>query len=227
MIRLGDGLRSSIGTKFLMAVSGVLLLGFVVAHMLGNLQLFLGHEALDSYAQKIQDMGALLWVARAGLFTLLVLHVGSALKLTRQNRAARPIPYGVHKPFQSSYASRTMVMSGVIVLAFVLYHLLHFTFGAVDAESYALAHAGAGLQVHAMVVHAFQQPIVALSYMLAMALLSLHIAHGVGSLFQTLGLNTQRTRCAATRLGKGVGAVVFLGNVSMPLAVLAGWVGGN
>lgn len=227
MIRLCDGLKSSIGTKFLMAASGVLLLGFVLAHMLGNLQLFLGAEALDGYAQKLQDMGPLLWVARAGLLGLLLLHVFSALKLTRQNRAARPVPYAMHRPFQASYASRSMVMTGVIVLAFVAYHLLHFTFGAVDSDSYALAHAGSGLHVHAMIVHAFQQPLVAIAYMLANALLALHIAHGVGSLFQSLGLNSARTRGCATCLGKGVGALVFIGNVSMPLAVLAGWVGGN
>lgn len=227
MLRLCEGLRSSVGTKFLMAASGVLLLGFVIAHMLGNLQIFLGAEALDTYAQKIQDLGALLWVARLGLLTLLIVHVISAVKLTRQNAAARPVPYAVHRPFQSTYASRTMLMSGVIVLAFVIYHLLHFTFGSVDAESYKLAHSGEGLHVHAMVVHAFRQPLVAISYMIANALLALHIAHGVGSLFQSMGWNNARRRCCTALIGRSVGALIFVGNVSMPLAVLAGWTGGN
>ncbi len=221
------GLCSSIGAKFLMAASGLGLVLFVIAHMLGNMQVFLGPEAINAYAAKLQSLGALLWVARIGLLLMFGLHVATAIRITRQNRAARPIPYAVHKPFQSSFASRTMLMSGLIVLAFAIWHLLHFTFGSVDAESYRMAHQGATPDVYAMLVHAFRQPVVAVSYMFAMLLLALHISHGLGSLVQSLGLTNRRTRSCCMCAGRLVALVIFAGNLSMPLAILCGWTGGN
>jgi succinate dehydrogenase / fumarate reductase cytochrome b subunit len=209
-----------------MAASGLGLVLFVIAHMLGNLQVFLGPEALNAYAAKLQGLGALLWVARLGLLAIFVLHVATAIRLTRQNRAARPVAYAVHKPFQSTYASRTMMMSGLIVLAFAIYHLLHFTFGTVDTDSYARGHQGASPDVYGMMIHAFRQPLVATSYLVAMLLLALHISHGLGSLVQSFGFTNRRTRAWCMSAGRWVAVLIFVGNASMPLAILCGWTGG-
>ena len=121
--------RSSVGAKALMAVTGVLLLLFVLAHMVGNLQIFSGPEKLNGYAAFLKGLGPLLWVMRFGLLACLVLHVWAATVVTRRNRAARPIPYEQRQDRVSSYAARTMVWSGILVLAFVVYHLMHFTLG--------------------------------------------------------------------------------------------------
>ena len=219
------GLSSSVGTKQLMALTGVALLLFVLAHMLGNLQIFLGQEAYNAYAAKLKGLGPVLWVLRGGLLGVFLLHVGCALCLTRRNRAARPVPYAVQEPLASTYASRTMLMSGLVVAAFVVYHLLHFTLGVTDPDAYHLVDAAGRHDVYSMFVLGFQQVPVALAYVGAMVLLGLHLAHGIPSLFQTVGWNAPRYRGLTTLVGRGLAALIVLGNVAMPLAVLFGAVG--
>ena len=218
-------LRASVGAKAVMAVTGLFLLLFVLAHMLGNLQLFLGQDALNGYAAKLQSLGGLLWVARAGLLALLVAHVAAAVRLTYQNRRARPVPYAALTPQVTSYAARTMVMSGTVILAFAVYHLLHFTFGATHPGHAALHDAQGRHDVYSMVVLGFQQAPVAVGYMLAQALLALHLSHGASSLFQSLGVTHPALRCLKDRAGPALALLIFVGNVSMPLACLLGWVG--
>ncbi|RKY19650.1 MAG: succinate:quinone oxidoreductase [Planctomycetota bacterium] len=227
MNRLAAATRSSLGRKMIVAVTGLMLLGFVIAHMLGNLQLFLGPEALNAYAAKLQSLGPGLWAMRLGLLGIFVLHVATALKLAAESQAARPQAYvGAVGKVQATVSSRTMVLSGATVLAFVAYHLAHFTLGVVHPE-----HADVGLDaagqhdVFAMVVAGFSSPLVSGLYLLAMALLALHLHHGISSTVRTLGLENPACTACVRRAGMGLALFIFLGNASMPLAVLAGLVG--
>jgi succinate dehydrogenase / fumarate reductase cytochrome b subunit len=230
-------LRASIGKKWLMAISGFGLLGFVIAHMLGNLQVFLGRQKLNDYAESIQHMGLLLWIARAGLLVLLVIHVATAFKLSSENRAARPVGYLGMKPQVTTYAARTMWMTGLIVLAFIAYHLAHFTFGLTDAAAYAhheTIYVTSGPSealgshqrhdVYAMVVGGFQNVVVVALYVIAQALLALHISHGASSALQTVGVTHPAMEVVKGSLGKLLAVAIFVGNCSIPLAILFGLV---
>ena len=214
------GLRSSLGTKYLMALSGVALLLFVLAHMAGNLLVFAGQDALNSYAAGLQDLGPLLWVARIGLLGIFALHVSCAWRLTRQNQAARPVAYDVNEPLRSTYASRTMLMSGLIIMAFVVFHLLHLTLGVTHPEHHKLLDEVGRPDVYSMVVLGFREVPIAVAYLVAMALLGMHLSHGIASLFQSLGLNAPKYRPVVTCVGRGIAALIVLGNCSMPLAAL-------
>ncbi|MGE0191726.1 MAG: succinate dehydrogenase cytochrome b subunit [Planctomycetota bacterium] len=216
------GLSSSVGTKQVMALTGVGLLGFVLVHMLGNLQVFLGQEAYNAYAAKLKSLGGLLWVARGGLLALFVAHIACAIKLTLRNKAARPVPYAVSEPLASTMASRSMVLSGLVILAFVVYHLLHFTLGVTDPEAFQLTDVLGRHDVYSMFVLGFQKAPVAIAYVIAMLCLGLHLAHGIQSLFQTLGWNGPRYRPLTKAIGLGLTGLIVAGNVAMPLAVLFG-----
>ena len=227
MSGLQKTISSSVGAKTLMALTGLGLLGFVVAHMLGNLQVFAGPEKLNAYAKTLQDLGPGLWVARIGLLGLFGLHVLTALRLVTANKAARPTPYVKKVDACTTYAASTMWMSGLIVLAFVLYHLAHFTL-RVTGEGFGGAEyelAGGGHDVYSMVVDGFSIWWVSAIYIVANILLGLHISHGAQSAFQTLGVRHPRLAFLRTGFGRAVAAVIVLGNVSIPLAVLLGFVG--
>jgi succinate dehydrogenase / fumarate reductase, cytochrome b subunit len=216
-----------VGKKVVMAVTGFVLVGFVIAHMLGNLKIFLGAEAIDAYAVFLRTMGeplfpysALLWVVRIVLLVCVVLHITAAVQLTRMNRAARPQGYDTKKSIATTYAARTMRWSGVILALFIIYHLLHLTAGAVGFQPGAFRH----LAVYGNVVAAFSVWYVALFYIVAMACLCLHLDHGIWSMLQTLGWNNARTTRALQILSRGLALVVFVGFISVPIAVLADWV---
>jgi len=224
-------LGSSVGRKMLVALTGLGLLGFVITHMLGNLQLFLGPEALNSYAKSLKDLGGLLWVARGGLIVMFVVHVGLALKLAAENRAARPDRYEVPGRVQSTLGARSMVLTGLMILLVVLYHLAHFTWGITNPEHTTYVEAVMTPtgpvnrhDVYTMVVLGFQQPLIAGLYIAAMALLCVHLSHGVQSVFQSLGLNHPKYEPTLHKLGLGLAWIIFIGNTSMPVAVLAGLV---
>jgi succinate dehydrogenase / fumarate reductase cytochrome b subunit len=227
MSRFAKALRSTVGAKVVMALTGIALLGFVLAHMAGNLQVFAGREKLNAYAKTLQDLGPLLWVARIGLLAVFVLHVATAFRLNALGRAARPVPYAVVTPNASTYASRTMIWSGVVVLAFVVFHLAHFTFGRVHPEAYGKLDASGRHDVYAMVVLGFRVPWIAVSYVVAQVLLGLHLSHGASSLFQTLGCTSPRLECAKRAAGPVLATLVVLGNCAMPLAILLDLAGGE
>ncbi|HEX6288903.1 MAG TPA: succinate dehydrogenase cytochrome b subunit [Herpetosiphonaceae bacterium] len=223
--------RTSIGKKVVMAVTGIILVGFVVAHMVGNLKVFLGAEAINAYAGFLRDVGeplfpreALLWVARIVLLVSVVLHITAATQLTIQDRASRPQRYAVHKPVQATYASRTMRWGGVIVLLFIIYHILHLTLGQVGfaAGQYLHEDPNNGFQVYANVVNGFRNPLVSLFYIVAMGAVGLHLYHGVWSMFQTLGLNSVKFNSLLRGLAMVTALAVVLGNISIPIAVLTG-----
>jgi succinate dehydrogenase / fumarate reductase cytochrome b subunit len=212
-------LGSSIGRKVVMAATGVVLFGFVIAHLLGNLQVFLGPEALNHYAETLREYPALLWAARVGLLLAVGLHIWAAVSLTRTNRQARPSRYERWEPQASTYASRTMRWSGVLLLLFVVYHLLHFTFGARVVHPRFVPG-----DVYHNFVSGFQNPFVSGFYILAMLALGLHLYHGVWSALQTVGLSHPRLDRARYGVAATVAALIVLGNISMPVAVLAGLV---
>jgi succinate dehydrogenase cytochrome b subunit len=212
-------LRSSLGLKIVMALSGLVLFGFVVAHMIGNLQVYLGPEAMDAYAVNLRALGhgTLLWIARGGLLLAAALHIWSAWRLTLMNRAARPVGYREVERRESSYASRTMRWSGVILLLFVVYHLLHFTFGARVVHPFFVPGA-----VYHNFVTGFRNPLVSGFYILAMLALGLHLYHGAWSFMQTLGLSHPRYDHLRHAFATLVTVIVVAGNISFPVAVLTG-----
>ncbi len=206
-----------------MAITGLFLTGFVIVHMLGNLQIFLGQDQLNSYSEHIKDLPMLLWSVRIFLLLTLITHMTTALKLAFENRSARPIRYAHEDTVQASFASRTMVMSGLIIFAFIIFHLLHFTFDKIHPEFSGLLDSTGRDDVYSMVVLSFRDPWVAGSYILAMAILCLHLSHGVSSVFQSLGLNNENLRRKIKWAGYVVAFLIFLGNTSMPLAALLGF----
>jgi len=216
--------QSSIGKKIVMAGSGILLLGFVVMHMIGNLKIFQGQADYDAYAVFLREVGSpalahgeLLWLARLGLIAAVGVHILAAVQLTKMSRAARTKGYQKGQDVSLSYASRTMRWGGVIVAAFVVYHLLHLTFGTVHGEF----HEGA---VYANVVSAFSQWPVALAYMACMLPLGFHIYHGAWSITQTLGIDGPRVVALRRIVAAALALGVTVGNISIPLAILAGLV---
>ena len=208
---------STIGRKVIMAVTGAILFGFVLAHMLGNLQVYLGPEAMNNYAVFLRQVlhGTGLWIARVVLLVAVVLHVWSAASLTLTNRRARPEGYRLEKWKESTYASRTMRWGGVILLLFVIYHLLHFTTGTLH-QSFIEG------DVYHNFVAGFRNVWVSAFYIFAMLALGLHLRHGLWSMCQTLGVSHPRYIRMA-HVGAWIfAAIIVIGNISFPLAVLAG-----
>jgi succinate dehydrogenase / fumarate reductase cytochrome b subunit len=210
-------LRSSIGRKIVMAVSGVILFGFVLVHMIGNLQVYTGPTALDEYGKFLREVahGAGLWVARGVLLVAAIAHVWAAYSLTRSNQKARPEGYRERENRESTLSSRTMRWSGVAVLVFIVYHLLHFTTGDVHPN---FVHGA----VHQNFVVGLRVVWVAVFYMIANLLLGLHLFHGVWSMLQTLGASHPRYDALRKRAALAFAAIIVIGNVSFPLAVLTG-----
>lgn len=210
-------LRSSIGQKVVMAVSGVILFGFVTVHMLGNLQVYLGPTLLDEYGRSLRALGhgGALWVARAVLLGAAGAHVWTALTLTLANRRARAEGYRERANRESTLSSRTMRWSGVVVLAFIVYHILHFTIGTVHPNFVEGA-------VHRNFVTGFRVVWVSAFYMVATLLLGLHLYHGVWSMLQTLGLSHPRYDALRKRFAATFAGLIVIGNLSFPLAVLTG-----
>lgn len=208
-----------------MAITGAMLLGFVVAHLAGNLQVFLGAEAINAYGHFLQSKPGLVWGARLGLLAVVFIHIWSAITLARENRAARPVPYANWNPTVASYASRTMVMSGLIIAAFIIYHLLHFTVQAqainfTGTDFKGLTDGNGYHDVYGMIVLGFSNPVVSVFYLVAMALLCLHLSHGVSAMFQSLGLKNKAYGHWLDKLALITSAVIFVGYASIPLAVL-------
>jgi succinate dehydrogenase / fumarate reductase cytochrome b subunit len=213
--------HSSLGKKYVMAITGLLLFLFVIVHMAGNLQVYLGREPMNAYAELLQSKPGLLWTARAGLFAIAILHIISALQLAAENRAARPESYDEGKPL-ATLASRTILVSGLIVFAFIIYHLLHFTLGVTNPDFVDLHDAAGRHDVYAMVVEAFRNPYVSVFYIISMGLLCLHLSHGVSSLFQSLGIRRKATVASFNRFAQVSAILIFIGNCSIPIAILAG-----
>jgi succinate dehydrogenase / fumarate reductase cytochrome b subunit len=227
-------LDSSVGAKVVVALGGIGLAVFAVFHMLGNLKIFQGREAINAYAHFLKhDLGALLWIARAGLLGIFLLHVVLALRLKWRTASARPQPYAYPARNQDRLAARTMALTGILIGLFILLHLAHFTFGWVHkAEQNGqvvhyldLKDSQGRHDVYTMVVTGFRTSWIAGIYLLAQAALFLHLIHGIPSTFQTLGLQSRRTLRAIRALGLLVAGVILIGNCWIVAAVWGGWVG--
>ena len=217
--RLQRMLNSSIGLKITMALTGVILSGFVLVHMLGNLQVYQGAEALDAYGKLLRKEPALLWTFRLVLLSAVGLHIWAFIALTRRNLQARPQAYQARKYKESSFASRSMTFTGPLILAFIIYHILHLTTGTVHPDFQE------GAVYHNLVVGLWGlRGIVGVIYIVAMIMLAFHLWHGVWSMFQTLGAPEDRYRSLGRRFATIFTILVTLGFASVPLAVLAGFV---
>ncbi len=217
-------LWSSIGRKLVVALTGLALVGFLAAHLAGNLQVFGGQEPLNTYAQALRDSGPVLWVARLGLLALALAHVLLALRLQAENSAARGSAYAVRQRRVAAPAARSMLLTGLMVVAFVLYHLAHYTWHVAHPEFAGRLDAAGRPDVYSMVVGSFQQPLITGVYVVALVLLGLHLSHGVSSVFQTLGFRNPRYETVLARVGPAFGTLVAAGYLSIPLAVQAGLV---
>jgi succinate dehydrogenase / fumarate reductase, cytochrome b subunit len=222
---------SSLGRKYIMAVSGGVLLLFVAGHLAGNLQVFLGAEAINRYGHFLQSNVELIWPARITLLAMVAMHIWSAAQITRENRAARPVPYADWSPTAASYASRTMLVSGLIVAAFILYHLLHYTVlvksvnltGRDFAARPEFYDAEGRHDIFKMLVVGFRNPWVSLFYLLGIGLLCLHLSHGVSAMFQSLGLKNKIYGPSLDRFARAIAVLFFLGYASIPAAILLGF----
>ncbi|MEO6054187.1 MAG: succinate dehydrogenase cytochrome b subunit [Chthoniobacterales bacterium] len=213
-------MSSSIGQKTIVAVTGILLLGYVVLHLLGNLSIFFGQDAINTYATGLHSIEPLLWVARTILLIAFFAHIYATIKLTIENRAARPKKYLVEKRLKASFFGRTMAYTGIVVLVFVIIHLADFTWKTIHPEFRHLIDAQGRPDVYSMVVHGFENIWMSIFYILAIGLLSFHLSHGIGSLFQTLGISNKKLQPIFTRGGVVVAWLLFVGFASIPLAVL-------
>jgi succinate dehydrogenase / fumarate reductase cytochrome b subunit len=239
LVRLLFG--SSIGRKILMAVSGLVLIGFVVGHLIGNLQIFQDPDHINGYAAFLRQLGPTLWIARLVVVAAVLIHVWAATALTLENAQARTGGPAFKHTIQATLASRTMRITGYVVLAFLLYHLAQFTWGLVQTgtfkenlKHYTLAHdyhfagfpvvkAGTEVEdVHTMVILGFQNVAVSIFYIIAVGLLSFHLLHGADSMFQTFGLRSARWALGLRRVVVVLCALYFLGNLAIPGAVLMG-----
>jgi succinate dehydrogenase / fumarate reductase, cytochrome b subunit len=219
---------SSLGIKYVMAVTGFFLFGFVVAHLLGNLQVFLGPEAINRYGQFLQSNVELLWPARLFLLSCVALHGWAAGKVSLENQAARPVGYGVSQPFGSTYASRHMLLSGSIIAVFIIYHLLHYTvalpsINGTGRDFTSFIDPEKRHDVFKMMIVGFNNGWVSAFYLLGVGLLCLHISHGASSMFQSLGWRNEAYRPFLDRAAQGVAVVLFLGYASIPVAILLGY----
>jgi succinate dehydrogenase / fumarate reductase cytochrome b subunit len=213
--------HSTVGLKFVMAVTGALLFLFLIAHMTGNWLIFAGSDAMNSYAFFLKSKPAVLWGFRLGLLVVVALHIYSAITLTIRNRAARPRDYEQKDAAGASLASRTMMVSGIIVLAFIIFHLLHFTVGWIQPEYFALRDEERH-DVFGMVVNGFRVPWVAGIYIGSMALVGFHLSHGLMSMFRSLGLSSPAYRRAQELFAMVFAAFIFVGMAVIPAAIVFG-----
>ena len=221
--------QSSIGKKLLMGATGAALFLFVIGHLVGNLQIFLPKEKINAYAHLLHANAGLLWAVRLGLLAIVGVHVWTAIALRAENEAARPSTYeGGRAPYGASWASRYMFMTGLVIAAFVVYHLLHYTaqITAVNltGRDFGSLVVATGPQagykdVHQMLVIGFSQPLVSLFYLVAIGLLCLHLSHGACAMFQSLGLQEGAWRRRLDTAAKALAVALFAGYASIPLAV--------
>ncbi|MFO0938471.1 MAG: succinate dehydrogenase cytochrome b subunit [Gemmataceae bacterium] len=230
-------LGSSVGQKILIGLTGAALVTFVIFHLIGNLKLFSGPESINKYGYFLKhDLGALIWIARAGLLGLFLAHLVLAIRLKMKAAAARPVGYVMQRSAQASPQSKTMIWTGIVILLFVLFHLAHFTFAwlhGVEVNGkytnylelkYTLENGQQVHDVYRMMIAGFSEPWIVALYLVAQLFLLVHLAHGIQSVFQTLGLVAKRFVPAVGMLGYAISGTIFLGNTLIVLAVWLKWV---
>ena len=222
MQKLKDFIVSPIGGKVIMALSGAMILLFLVGHALGNLLVFSGQESLNTYAYWLQN-NPLLWVFRGSMLLLLILHVVLALRMYLQNRKARPVTYALNKDLQLTYSAKTMIFSGVIIFAFIMFHIAHLTLGWVSPTSLDIDASSRMIDVYSNVVVGFKQPAIAIFYVMSLLIIGLHLHHSIKSLFQTLGFHHENFHQVIDYLAPAMIIILTVGFISIPLAALFGY----
>jgi len=212
--------KSSIGRKVFMAATGLVLFGFVVGHMIGNLQIFLGQDQLNTYARALKDLPVLVWAVRVVLLVMVAIHVWNGVKLYFENKNARPINYRHNDTVQATLSSRTMIWSGLGIFLYVVYHLLDFTFIVTNPKYAHLIDNLGRHDVYSMVVLGFQNYWISGVYIVAIFLVAYHLSHALFSLLQTLGLNNPRVQTTLKRVCYGISTAIFIGYVIIPISVL-------
>lgn len=218
-------LKSSVGRKLIMSATGFTLIGFVAIHLFGNTTIYGGPNGINAYAAALHRFPLMVWVFRLTLFTMFSLHVFFAVQLTLENRTAKPQAYAVGNEIRTTLAGRTMIWSGLLIGAFVMYHLLHFTIQVANPGIAAGSHPDAAGRpdVFMMVARSFQNLFISCIYVLAMAALGLHLTHGIQSAFQTMGLNNERTLPIIKTGGTLAALIISLGFMSFPLVIYFGF----
>lgn len=218
----GRYVRSSIGAKHVMAVTGLLLLLFAIVHMIGHLQMFGGRDVYNRYAHFLQSLWEVKWPVRAGLLGLIIVHMVVAIGLVSKNRAARPVAYAMYKPVVSSAAGRAMALTGLAVFAFLAFHILHFTVGTVEPGTFHMQDPldKDRFDAYGMFVAGFSQLWVYAIYAAGMIVLALHLGHGAASWLQSLGF--RHPKYPYDKLGLPIAAFLFIGYMVPPTAVLLG-----
>jgi len=225
-----DFVKSTVGAKIVVAVTGFMFVGFILAHTAGNMLVFLGAEALNDYAQMLRAVPELLWMARIGLIIALVLHVWLTLKLTAQNRSANPQKYQVSVSQAATLQSKTMRFGGISLFFFLVYHLMHFTLGITHPAEFNVHEVVNGIERHdafAMLISGFSHWYNVLIYVVATLFLGLHLKHGIQSMVHTLGFNGERLTAGAKTVGSILEIIVFFGLISIPLSIFFGLIGGG
>lgn len=213
-------LKSVVGRKVLMAITGQCMVLFAVVHMMGNSSIFVGPDGINAYAKHLHDLGPLVWIFRAGLLSLASIHIFFGIQLTLENSAANPAGYAVKRQLKATFASSTMIWTGLVMMAFLIFHLLHFTARVTPGVVQGVDALGR-FDVFTMVVSAFKNGGIAAIYLLAMCALFLHLSHGIQSFFQTMGWNTDKTQCAISTVGKAVAFILLAGYAVIPLSIMA------
>jgi len=216
----GELLKTSVGKKLVVAVTGLMMIGFILGHLVGNLQIFMGQNQINSYAAKLQHLGPFLWVVRIVLLGTVSAHAVVSLLLAKENRAARPVSYARESTVQATLASRTMVASGLLLAAFIVYHLLHFTLRLTQPSFAYLTDSLGRHDTYTMMVLGFQHKWVSAFYVVAMGALCFHVSHGASSWAQTLGLTNAKCLACLKSAAQVFALLIFAGYVSIPVSVL-------
>jgi succinate dehydrogenase / fumarate reductase cytochrome b subunit len=216
--------QSSVGRKIIMAVTGIVLVGFVCVHLLGNSSMFVGADAINAYAQKLHSLGPFVWVFRLVMLAAFALHIVFGIQLTLENRAATPEANVQVKRLRTGFGAETMIVSGLVMLAFVVYHLLHFTVRVTNPDIYVPLGDQGMVDVYFMVVQGFKSALPVIVYLAGMFFLFLHVSHGFQSLFQTLGLSNDKSLPVTGMVSKLVGFVLLLGYIAIPLSIVFGFI---
>ena len=226
MYRLIHLFRTSIGSKLMVAITGTLLLGFLVFHAAGNMLILKGPDALNGYADWLQGL-PILWGFRLGMLALFGVHILMTIRLARENRAARPIGYRKISRLGARLPGRLMLFSGLSLFGFLVFHILHLTVRSIGPEPATAMDAAGRVDVYARVLAGFSDPLIATVYLAAMGLLGLHLLHAVESLFQTLGFNHESYQGIIRVMAPVVSLLIAAGFALIPLLVLTGYIGGT
>jgi len=218
-------LQSTLFSKTLVALTGAVLVGFLIAHLSGNLLLYLGADTFNAYGQSLKDMPAVVWGARFILLIAIVIHIYATITLTNLNKNAKPIGYAKPQYVSTKFSGRMMFIAGITILAFVIYHLPHYTLGWIQPEYFSFKDSMDRHDIYTMTVMGFRNPIISLFYIVAMLGVGVHLHHGIRSMFQTMGIYGEEINKKIEKVSLAITILVTFGFISIPISVLVGIIG--